>query len=110
MSAVRGRCTRGARSPDILGEHEHLHRAAEAAGSNEALERQALAVIERVEVRACQRHEEVSLVHQAERRAALSFGRGPHAREVDVRGDVLLARDARATARRCRRRRIDGRR
>ena len=39
-----------------------------------------------------ERQQKVRLIEKAERRAALRFGRRADAREVDVRGDVLLAR------------------
>ena len=39
-----------------------------------------------------QAQQEVGLIEKPERRQPFGFGRGAHAGEVDVRGDVLLAR------------------
>ncbi len=45
-----------------------------------------------------ERHQEIHLIEKAERRAPFRFCRTPHAREVDVRGQILLARLAQPAA------------
>ena len=95
--AVRAAAQR--RSADVLAEDHHLQRAAEAARKHQRFQREttlqiADALARRVAhaLGESEAQEEVGLVEDAERPKPRAFGRPPDGREIDVGGDVALAR------------------
>src|SRR5215472_12119287 len=79
------------RRPDVLAENQHFKRAAEAAGHDERLHRQARFQVAPVERGGAKAQQKVGLIKKSERDCPFAFRRHLDAREVHVCRDVLLA-------------------
>ena len=76
---------------DALAEEQHLVRAADASREHERLELWIADCGLRIGQAFEQSHQQVCLIEKAERDHAFGFGRRANAREIDVRGEILLA-------------------